>query len=182
MFKMNRLLLVVLIVLLLTVSMTNLISAAETNDSDVQERMELIRASQPLEKKKNKYFSSKFGMFLTNYGTGDNGEVNLGMRVQINTPQNHILFNNTDWKYAIEGVYLKNEDDLAAFFSLQRLFPAIKFTPYFGFGKEITGKANYQLFTGLNFTNNFFGEIKYINQDDLEKSRIYSVAGYQIEF
>ena len=180
--KYNKVL-VGLMVFLLVVSMSNVIQAADGDEKDIEKRMELIKASKKLEEKKKETPSTEYVMFLTDYGTGS-GESNLGVKLEIRYPQKDFKnVNSSKWKYVIEGIYIKDESTAVGFISLQRMFTNLKFNPYFGGGLELTGRAKYQLFTGLNLTRNFFIETKYINEEgSFTDSKFYSVAGYQIDF
>ncbi len=151
-------------------------------ESDILERMELIQASQKLEKEKNAIPTNTYALFLTDFAT-DGGEANLGMKVEIDFPEKVLKNNKNKWRYTIEGIYLKSEADSVVFFSLKRLFKELYYSPYFGVGAELTDRANYQLFNGLYIMNNFYIESKIINEEgDFKDSKFYSVCGYQINF
>lgn len=84
-------------------------------------------------------------------------------------------------KLVSEAYYLREEDDFAGFISLA-------FEPhplgYFGAGAEVTGRANYQVFAGINVTENIFAEVKGINSEEngSEETEIYFGTGFMIGF
>ena len=86
--------------------------------------------------------------------------------------------------YVIEAIYLEGEDtNLAGFLSFKASLKDKLFSPYIGAGAEIMGKADYQAFVGVNLTDNFFVETKFINdQDDTGSGDFYSAVGFKINF
>ncbi len=159
----------------------------DINKNTLDERIELIQASQKLtkEKKESQNPSSGISLYLTNFHT-DETEFKLGGKYE------HLLFGDYSSKktneilfaYVIDGIYLEGEDKpLAGFLSLKATLNNRIFSPYIGAGAEFLGVADYQGFIGLNINKNFFVETKFINdKDNLESGEFYSVTGFKIDF
>lgn len=160
---------------------------AEADDALLNERIELIQASQRIseEKKKNSALRSGISLYVTNFHT-DNTEYKLGGKFEqpLFTDRNTQGLNSIALSYVIEGIYLEDEStSIAGFLSLKATFNNRMFSPYIGAGAEFMGVANYQGFVGLNIVDsNFFVETKYINdQDEWDSGNFYSVAGFKID-
>lgn len=183
--KMYLILMLFLTAALLTFIPAVVLAQAEgqgNNDQRVEERVQLIKASQQLEEKQNKDPNAGVSLYMTTYHSGEK-ELNLGAKYEgklfKNRNQSIVSVN-----YVIEGIYLEGEDtNLAGFLSLQASLKDKLFAPYIGAGAEIMGKADYQAFVGLNLTDNFFVETKFINdKDELESGDFYSAVGFKINF
>ncbi|MFW6410244.1 MAG: hypothetical protein ACOCZR_04290 [Halanaerobiales bacterium] len=160
------------------------VKAEEEVDKDLEERMELIKASKQLvkEQKAETAPSSQVALFLTDFGTGTK-EVNLGLKIEKVLSKDITELKKSDLCYVLEGIHLKGEDDTAAFFSLKNILWKETISPYYGSGLELTKRANYQLFTGVNITRHFYLETKFINtKGEFEDSEFYSAAGFQLNF
>ncbi|TDO91274.1 hypothetical protein DFR79_10922 [Halanaerobium saccharolyticum] len=147
--------------------------------SDLDSRLALIEASQQLEAENAKELGPrkhKFGVTLSNFSSEGN-LLNPGFRLenQLTGTRGRGL------KLISEAYYLREEDDFAGFISLA-------FEPhplgYFGAGAEVTGRANYQVFAGVNITENIFAEVKGINPEEngSEETEIYFGTGFMIGF
>ncbi len=159
----------------------------EIKKNNINERIELIQASQNLSKEKieSQNPSSGISLYITDFHT-DETEFKLGGKYE------HLLFGDYSSKkknqillgYVIDGIYLEGEDKpLAGFLSLKATLNNRIFSPYVGAGAEFLGVADYQGFIGLNINKNFFVETKFINdKDDLESGSFYSVTGFKIDF
>lgn len=165
------------------------INAQETAvaDNELEERIELILASQNMsaEKKKEESPTGGISLYVTNYHTADT-EYKLGGKYE------QLLFgsnsdqrlNNMSFSYVVDGIYLEGEStSLALFLSLKATLNNRSFSPYLGAGAELMGVADYQGFVGLNINKNFFIEIKFINdKDELDSGEFYSATGFKIDF
>lgn len=168
----------ILITTLLTILIfTGAVLAQSEENSELKERLKLIEASQNLDQKKQNFSLSKhkIGAVFTTFGEGDN-IINSGLRIapQIASPADKGL-------YLIGDIfYLRRDDELATFVSLSyQVHPNI----YFGAGGAISDIAEYQLFVGANFRENYFVELRAINTgDSFEESEIYPAAGFQLSF
>lgn len=150
-------------------------------DQNLTERIELIEASQQFSKAKtNISQTAAVSLYACNYHT-NNTQYKLGAKFEKIFYGN---MNSTNLSYVIEGIYLDNEEeDVAAFLSLQTTLSNRMFSPYFGLGAEVMNVADYQIFLGLNLSQYFFVETKFINEkDDLEEGDFYSAFGFKIPF
>lgn len=147
--------------------------------SDLERRMELIEASRRLEAEQDQQINQskhRFGVALSNYSSEDS-MLNPGFRMenQLAAPGGRAL------KLISEAYYLREQDDFAGFLSLA-------FEPhplgYIGAGAEVTGNANYQLFAGVNLTENIFAEVKGVNfeENDSDETEIYFGTGFMLGF
>lgn len=154
----------------------------ETNDQEVEERVKLIKASQQLEREQNQRSAAAVSLYMTTYHSGDK-ELNLGAKYEGEIFKDRIQ-SIAAVDYVIEAIYLEGEDiNLAGFLSLKASLKDKLFAPYIGAGAEIMGKADYQAFVGLNLTENFFVETKFINdKDELDSGDFYSAVGFKINF
>lgn len=156
---------------------TGTILAQDEENAELKQRLKLIEASQNLAHKKENFSLSKhkIGAVFTTIGEGDN-VINSGIRVapQIASPGGKGLHLIGDF------FYLRGDDELATFVSLSyQVHPNI----YFGAGGALSDIAEYQLFAGTNFRENFFLELRAINTgESIEDSEIYPAAGFQIPF
>ena len=172
----KKLLFTGLIIFLLFFITTDL--KAQTSDVDLKDRIELINASQRLEEQNETPTKISYGLMLTDFGVEQEKEINFGIKFEIDFPSS-----KNRWNFVLEGIYLKKERDVAAFLSFKKSFVNVNYIPYLGAGIELTEKANYQIFSGLNIMNNFYIEGKIINeQGEFKDSDIYSALGYQINF
>jgi len=147
--------------------------------SDLDNRLALIEASQQLvaeNEKELKPRKHKFGVTLSNFSSEGN-LMNPGFRLE-----NQLTGGpGSALKLVSEAYYLREEDDFAGFISLA-------FEPhplgYFGAGAEVTGRANYQVFAGINVTENIFAEVKGINSEEngSKETEIYFGTGFMIGF
>lgn len=171
-----RLITVLVIVFTFYLIVSSPVQASYNNNSDLEWRLELIKASRALmEEESRDFYSNKFGIVSTNFG-GEDSTINPGFRLSINLKE----FEKYQLNLLSEMIYLRTESDLAGFLSL-----SIDFTPglYIGAGGEILGNANYHVFTGWEIIENFFIELRAINTEGgLRDSRIYPFIGFQIKF
>lgn len=156
----------------------------EKKDVNLQERIQLIQASKGLseEAKNSVKGQSGISLYVTNYHSGEK-ELNLGGKFE-DTIMENWLSDNIRLGYVIEGIYLEDEDiNLAGFLSFKTTLVDKLFSPYIGIGAEFMGKADYQGFVGLNLTDFFFIETKFINnKDEFDSGEFYSVSGFKISF
>jgi hypothetical protein len=167
---------------LLALMPNNSFAQEAKSDPEMEARVQLIKASQQLEEEQEKKAASAVSLYLTTYHSGEK-ELNLGAKYEGK------LFKNRNQSvvsvdYVIEGIYLEGEDtNLAGFLSLKASLKDKLFAPYAGAGAEFMGKADYQAFVGLNLTDNFFVETKFINdKDELDSGDFYSTVGFKINF
>ena len=180
--KINLLIVLFLSVVLLVFMSASVLAQQETNDQKVEERVKLIKASQQLEQEQNKKPAAAVSLYVTTYHSGDK-ELNLGAKYEGELFKDRIQ-SMVSIDYVLEAIYLEEEDiNLAGFLSLKASLKDKLFAPYIGAGAEIMGKADYQAFVGLNLTDNFFVETKFINdKDELESGDFYSAVGFKINF
>ena len=151
---------------------------AENSAENLEQRMKLIHASQRLEELNENPTRMSYGLILTDFGVESEKEINFGIKFEMDFPSS-----KNKWNFVLESIYLKKEKDVAAFLSFKRSFVNVNYIPYLGAGIELTEKANYQIFSGLNIMNNFYIEGKIINEKgEFKDSDIYSALGYQINF
>ena len=125
------------------------------HNDQLEERLILLSASQELAKREEVIGENKLGVFVTDFGSNE-GELSVGGSLEI------ALFNQQTARGISEIIYLKEEEVWAGFLSLKFLYPLEEnLSFYFGAGGEVTGRAKYQLFTGLNLSEDFFIEGKY---------------------
>lgn len=178
----KNLVLVTFILISIIIISSAAVLAKADDDSTLDERMNLIEASQQLRQEQNQESAAGVSLFVTSYHSGD-AELNLGAKYE-----NRLLDSSDesifDFNYVIEGIYLEREDEnLAGFLSLKASLKNRMFAPYIGAGAEFLDKADYQAFVGLNLTNNLFVETKFI--EDKEKSdsdNFYSAVGFKMSF
>lgn len=155
------------------------LAQSENEDPPLKQRMSLIEASQQLRQEQTEEPAAGVSLFMTNYHSGDK-ELNLGAKYENRlleyTDQSIIELN-----YVIEGIYLEGEDEnLAGFLSLKA---SLKNRMYIGAGPEIMDVADYQAFVGLNLTDNFFVETKFIDdKKNSDSDDFYSALGFKINF
>ena len=114
----------------------------------------------------------KVGTVFTNFGEAN---INTGLRIAPYIWKGK----NSSIHLMGELFYLRQEDSFASFVSLYGL----KNNFYLGGGTEITGRANYHLFTGYEISKNIFVEARAINSgDNFENSKVYPVVGFQMNF
>ncbi|MFW6382355.1 MAG: hypothetical protein ACOCZZ_02570 [Bacillota bacterium] len=170
-------LLSLVLVLSLLLVVTPMTIAQDEEDEDLEERLELIEASQDLMEENGEVNPKihKIGTVFTTYGEGDT-VINAGIRAapQISSPGDMPL------RFMGELFYLRQDGELVGFLSLV-LEPNNSL--YFGAGGEVTDTADYQLFAGWNITENIFVEARAINEGgSFEDSDIHPVAGFQFSF
>lgn len=179
--------LVVGLILTLLFSLNIYAQETEVSDDSLNERIELIQASQNIsaEKKKEENPTAGISLYVTNYHTEDT-EYKLGGKFEqlLFVGDLNQRFNDISWSYVIDGIYLEGEStSLAGFLSLKATLNNRSFSPYIGAGAEFMGVANYQGFVGLNINKNFFVETKFINdKDEWDSGEFYSVTGFKIDF
>ena len=166
-------------VIIIFVTLFILSVSAVQAQSDLENRLALIEASQQLEAEREQEAGPakhQFGVSLSNFSSEGN-MLNPGFRLenQLAAPGGRPL------KLVSEAYYLREDDEFAGFMSLA-------FEPhplaYIGAGAEVTGKANYQVFAGVNLTKNIFAEIKGVNSDQngSDDTEIYFGTGFMIGF
>ncbi|MEC9489925.1 MAG: hypothetical protein UMU04_03175 [Halanaerobiales bacterium] len=165
------------LVLSLLLIFTPITMAQDEEVAELEERLELIQASQELMKEKRVVDpkTHKLAAVFTTYGEGET-VINTGLRVapQIASPGGMPI------RFMGELFYLRQDDELAGFLSL-----AIEPTPsiYLGAGGEVTDTADYQVFAGWNITENIFIEARAINSGgSFSDSEVVPVAGFQFSF
>jgi len=155
---------------------------AQEIDREMQDRIELIQASQSLTAQQTNKSAAGVSLYLTTFHSGEK-ELNLGGKFEGDFFQND-RYQGINLAYVIEGIYLEDEDiNLAGFLSIKATLNDKLFSPYFGVGAEFMGKADYQGFVGLNLNDNFFVETKFINdKDELDNGDFYSSVGFKLNF
>ncbi|RCW52327.1 MULTISPECIES: hypothetical protein [Halanaerobium] len=178
--------------ILLLVILISFSAAAQNNDNqdlqeneigqELEDRIELIQASQNLSAQKNDKSATGVSLYLTTFHAGEK-ELNLGGKFEGDFFKSD-SYQNFRLAYVLEGIYLEDEDiNLAGFLSIKATLNDKLFSPYFGVGAEFMGKADYQGFVGLNLNNNFFVETKFINdKDELDQGDFYSSVGFKLNF
>ncbi len=147
-------------------------------EQELEYRMELIEASQRLEEeKKVDPYSTQIGIMFTNFGSL-NKVANPGVRLE-----NHVTAGNIlEVRLLTEGIYLREQSEIAGFLSVM-FKPGSPLLPYIGLGTEVFNTANYQLFTGINVTENIFVDFKFINSEgNLWNSNLFLSAGFQVNY
>ena len=180
MIKKHQFLIILFVLIFILISSIS-IQAEEKGDADLAERMELIEASQRLAKEQTDDSVLDYALFVTDFS--GKKEFNLGIKLESNFWKEARTDSKNRWKFLIEAIYLKEAEKIAGFLSLKRRWPLKRFSPYLGLGVGVVEEAEYQLFMGMNLSNSFYIETKYISEDgDLEEGSFYSTAGYQINF
>lgn len=168
------------IILLFGLLIILLISSSASAQTNVEERLRLIEASQNLqremEEEKTYVSHNSLAVFFTNYKISGN-EVNPGLRLGIDVP-------GPGLSIIFEGIYYRAKSNGDAFIGFK--FSPLEyqmFEPYIGAGVGVTGKADYQIFLGTDVSDNFFIEAKYIDEElSSDDSNVAAVAGFQIKF
>lgn len=171
---MNKTDLVVSLTILLLLSSFVIPLQAEEKDEDLEWRLDLIKSSREMIKKENNQIVSfhRLGTVFTNFGEGN---INTGLRIAPYIWQGK----NSSLHIMGELFYLRKEDTFASFVSLYGLRNEV----YIGAGAEITERAKYQFFAGWEVTDNIFIEARAINTEgDINQSKVYPVAGFQIRY
>ncbi|MFW6001408.1 MAG: hypothetical protein ACOCQE_03460 [Halanaerobium sp.] len=145
--------------------------------ASLENRLELINASQQLQQnqqqEENLYHRNRFGVSLSNFGSADT-MVNPGLRLENKLTDTGFI------RVISELYYIRETEDLAAFASLA-VSPAS--FGYLGVGAELSGKADYQIFAGLDLTENIYLEVKGINEESsFEDVELYFATGFMIGF
>lgn len=169
---------VIILILFVIINLILSISIAAAEESKMVERLKLIKSSQQLMKEDNSsLITNELGLFVTNFGSNDK-EVNMGVKLEI------FPFNQKIIKFVVEGIELKTEEKLVGLLSLKAIKQSKnKFSFYLGAGSGVLGTVNYQILTGVNITENFFIEAKYINEDGtFYDSNLYGAVGFQLSF
>jgi len=150
-----------------------------------KERLELIQASQEMAEEEKALPQKRFVLYAVGLDS-EYEKVNLGGRFELNLLP-------TTLRIGLEGVELERGKPVVGFFSLMLALFHRTISPYVGIGTEIglgveTDEGNrnkrYQLFAGVEIGDNFFLEVKYVNEKDINTgiAEIYSVAGFKISF
>ena len=166
-------------VFILVLLISSLFTVPVMAQDDLESRLELIEASQQLQQNQNQqqegiaYQRHRFGVTLSNFGS-EATMVNPGLRLE------NQLTDTGSIRAISELYYLREEEDLAAFISLA--FKPASFG-YLGLGAELSGKADYQIFAGINLTENIYLELKGVNEDgSFKDSELYFATGFMIGF
>jgi len=150
------------------------VKANEKKENELEWRMELIKASREMmeeESEKNIYHHRVATVFTT-FGEAN---VNTGLRVAPSVWHTE----NSSLHLMGETYYLRKEHKFANFISVFERINGF----YIGGGAEISGRANYQIFTGWEVTDNTFLELRAINTEgNLDYSDIYPVVGFQLKY
>ena len=154
---------------------------AQDNNS-LTKRAELINASKELSLNQNQEPNSSVSLYVTNFHAGDR-EFNLGAKYENKLFKNRSE-SSINVNYVAEAIYLEGEEDnLIGFLSLKASLKNKLFNPYFGAGAGFLANADYQAFLGLNLTDNFFVETKFINDEEkTDSGDFYSAVGFKINF
>lgn len=169
----NGVLILTVLTFLICIAMTAPVNA---ESFDLQERLELIRASQQLQQEKegivDETIRNEIGISFTNYGSS-RYMMNPGGRLET-----YLIFSeNLPLKVITEVYYLREREDISSFLSFA-VEPYRR--AYAGAGVELTDFDNYKVFTGLNITENLFIEAKAVNSGgSLTDSDIYFGAGFK---
>lgn len=150
--------------------------ASSTREQAEKERIDLFLASQQMLKEQQAPARRKAALFVTNYGKGV--EFNLGVRAEANVDRGSQV-----WLFA-EGVYLKEENEVDGFVGL-KLLP-LRNLPrplYIGLGIGLKEESRFQLVGGLELTDSFFVEMKYVNKEvSFSAEDVYVVVGFQLPY
>ena len=173
---MNRRLLYLSVFIVLILSL--IVFPVRAEDDDLETRLELISASQRLEQEMHEAdlpARHQFGFSFTNFRSGSN-MLNPGVRLE-----NELVdLGGRPLKLITEAYYLRAASDFSGFISLA-------FEPhelvYFGAGGAIDSHADYQVFAGINITENIFVEAKGINSgENSDDINLYFATGFKIGF
>lgn len=137
-----------------------------------KEQQELIQLSQEMAEKEKAPPKKRFALYAIGIDPEYEG-VNLGGRFELSLLPNIRL--------SIEGVELEKGKPVVGFASLMFVLNR-KISPYIGGG--VGTEARYQLFAGVEIGDNFFLEVKYINEKEINTgiADVYSVVGFKISF
>jgi hypothetical protein len=139
-----------------------------------EEREALFLASRRLLEEQQTPPHTRAGILVTNYGK--DAEYSLGARVESNL--------SGPARFLVEGIYLKEEKEVAGFIGM-KLVPAISLERplYVGLGIGLKEEYRFQLFGGLELTENIFVEMKYIDDEiSFDEENLYVAAGFQLSF
>lgn len=172
---MNRRLLYISGFIILIFSLVVLPARAE---DDLNTRLELIAESQKLEQEMHEAELAarhQFGFSFTNFRS-DTNMLNPGFRLENQLTD----LGGRPLKLITEAYYLRASDDISGFVSLAfEPHPLV----YFGAGGAIDSRADYQVFTGVNITENIFIEAKGINSgESSDEIDVYFATGFKIGF
>ncbi len=146
-------------------------------EDDMEERLELIEASRRLEQEEAipTYHGNHFGVAFTSFSATDI-ILNPGLRLEneLMAPAGRPL------RLVSELYYMRQAEDIMGFLSLSFL-PHERI--YLGAGGELTGRADYHLFVGLNLTDNLFLEARGINEGgSFSDTDIHVGTGFKFGF
>jgi len=144
---------------------------------DPEERLALIQASQEMLKEERSYPSKRFVIYTVWVGPKYE-KTSLGAKFELDLLP-------TDLRIVIEGVELERGTPAVGFFSL--LFAPFHkvISPYIGGGigtPDEDKNTRYQLFVGLEIGGDFFVEVKYVNEKEINTAvaAIYSIVGFKM--
>lgn len=172
---MNRRLLYIAGFIIIILALIAIPARAET---DLESRLKLIAESQRMEQEMHEAELSarnQFGFSFTNFRSESN-MLNPGFRLE-----NQLIdLGGRPLKLITEAYYLRAADDFSGFISLAfEPHPLV----YLGAGGAIDSQADYQVFTGINITENIFIEAKGINSGgDSGDIEVYFATGFKIGF
>lgn len=153
------------------------VMASDGSGEDVsQERIDLFVASREMLNEHRKAPNIRVGMIMTTLG--EDGEVSVGFKVESNLNKKGAI------RLLSEVIYLKSEETLAGFLSLKGLpFEGIRYPIYFGAGAGYANGLKYQVLMGVEFTPNFFAEMKYVNMTGgFGDTHLHLATGMQFTF
>lgn len=168
---------VVLLLLAFFLSTPQVLAKQIVNPEIEQERVDLFLASQQMLAEERMVPKMRVGMTMTNLG--QDPEVSLGVKVESNLNRSGKL------RIVTETIYLKDESTIAGFLSLKLVDSLIDKLPplYVGAGIGYAKGVKYQVFTGIEFTKNFYAEMRYINMPGgLAGKGIYLATGFQFTY
>lgn len=172
---MNRRLLYIAGFIIIILALIAFPARAET---DLESRLKLIAESQRMEQEMHEAelpARNQFGFSFTNFRSESN-MLNPGFRLE----NQLTVLGGRPLKLITEAYYLRAADDISGFISLAyEPHPFI----YFGVGGAVDSRADYQVFTGINITENIFVEAKGINSgEDSDDINLYIATGFKIGF
>lgn len=150
-----------------------------------KEQLELIQASKEMAEEEIALPQKRFVLYAVGLDP-EYEKVNLGGRLELNLLP-------TTLRIGLEVVELERGKPVVGFFSLMLALFHRTISPYIGIGVEIgpgveTDEGNrnkrYQVFAGVEISDNFFLEVKYVNEKEINTGTadIYSVVGFKISF
>ena len=151
-------------------------SSVFANEVASQERIDLFLASRNMLMEDRTPPKMKVGMVLSTLGS--DSEISMGIRAE------HRLGRQDNMKIITETIYLKQEQTIAGFLSLKFLpFGEDPLAMYLGAGAGYADGFRYQVFVGVDLTENMFAEIRYVNlPGGFGNKGLHFATGFQFTF